>query len=286
MAASAGSPQRPLVFIFDGPVSCSKLFGRLLSTHPQLESTNGYPYLLAGSRGPETIPVTFTEATQQKLATKWQKELREEDLQRWARITYAEANSDVAASVEAITEKGKIAVVQEHAALCIKASISLPCLRQGVTNVDWRAGGDNPTRIDDEILRACVPVILVRHPALFIPSFYRKQIKEQMLDLDDEAFQLWISMDWVRILYEYFTDESSGERGNVRAPLVIDAQDIVHNTAALTAELGRALDIDPEGFQETWEPMVHEPVPEGVVASFHDRLRNSVGIERGNAEVC
>lgn len=286
MTHSDSSLEKSFIFIFDGPVSCSKLFGKLLSTHEHLQAINGYPYLLAGSRGPEQIPAKLTEATQQRLINKWQAEVREEDLARWSQMTFKQTNEDVVARVKAIKESGKVPVVQEHAALCIKADISLECLRNPYLDPATFAHS-NPTVIDDSLIRSCIPMILVRHPALFIPSFYRKQKKEEMLDLDDEAFQLWISLKWVYIMHQFL--ESPGSEGNEpaqsRTPLVVDAEDLVHNTQNLTRKLGIELGIDPGGFKETWDVSNNEPVPEGVVASFHERLRNSIGVERSDAKV-
>lgn len=288
-----GLPKKPFIFIFDGPISCSKLFGILLSTHEQLQGINGYPYLLAGSRGPEQIPAKLTEATQQRLVNKWQGEVKQEDLARWSKMTFKQTNEDVTARVKAIEDSGKLPVVQEHAALCIKADISLACLRDESLDLETFAR-DNPTVADDNLIHDCTPVILVRHPARFIPSFYRKQKKEEMLDLDDEAFQLWISLKWVYILFQFFdkavsqqqaSPAQNGEFKQSKTPVVVDAEDLVHHTNSLTRKLGAVFGIDPEGFKETWEASNDEPVPEGVVASFHDRLRNSKGVERDDAKV-
>lgn len=131
-----------------------------------------------------------------------------------------------------------------------------------------------------------IPIILIRHPALAFPSFLRVQLTERMLDIEDEAFDFWIHLQYSKYIFEYFADRHRRDPHVSPAPVVVDAEDVVHNTDRLTAKLCQLYDIPAHGVRRTWSVAGdEEPLPEGIAPMFHERLRQSVGIERGPAEV-
>ena len=67
------------------------------------------------------------------------------------------------------------------------------------------------------------------------------------LEAGDEAMMVCTTLHWSRLLFDYFRSELGKE------PIVVDAEDVVHNTKATTIKLCDLLGIDPGGVQETWE---------------------------------
>lgn len=144
----------------------------------------------------------------------------------------------------------------------------------------------NPTHIPDDILTRMIPVILIRHPALAFPSFLRVQQKEHMLDLADEAFDFWIHLEYSQYIFHYFQSLHDRAPSTAPAPVIIDAEDLVHQTDTLTAKLCELCNISQDGVRDSWNAAgADEPLPEGVVPFFHEKLRMSTSVDRGDGEV-
>lgn len=171
----------------------------------------------------------------------------------------------------------KVPFIQEHTACCIRNEFVLQSLRNGPPSPLPK----DLTYIPTKLQQSCIPVFLIRHPALAIPSFVRMQRKEDMLRLGDESFQWWISLHWSRMLYDYFSCQDS----SASKPTVVDAEDVVHNTTAVTKKLCDVFGISLDGVRETWEQGHERPLPEGTVASFIEDLRTSTGVLRGERKV-
>ena len=276
----------PFLFVFDTPRSCSNLFGKLLSTHPRLYHVQR-PYLLAASRGPERINAGVSAATQQRFVAK-RKEVPEEITERWEKMTYADANAKLTAEVESAQSQGKIAVAQEHAALCMMPDVVHAHLNNPETNCSAPVQ-TNPTVLRNDLMRRCVPIVLMRHPALSVPSCYRMHRKENMLNIDDGAFQWWISLRWIRLVHEYFgplagCNQCTDGKG-LRRPIVIDANDVVHDTTNTMVKLCSAVGIDPDGIQQTWQSSENGEIPEGAIRSFREPFLRSTGVARNGGNV-
>ncbi|KAI7237471.1 TFIIH basal transcription factor complex, subunit SSL1 [Hortaea werneckii] len=257
------------IFVFDSPRTCSNLFGKLFSADPQLDYVR-HPYLLPGIRGPEKIEANMSKETLEALGRKYGGRFSEEDLKAWCQLTYERANEEVAEKIRQAQSNGKILFAHEHSAVCVQKDVALACLRSD--NPSSFKPSMRPTPLSDAVLKSCVPAMLIRHPARIVPSLYRAETATDMLRIGDEAFTLWSTVRFTRILYEYL--ESLGNR-----PVVVDAEDLVHDTQALVGKLCHALEIDPKGVQLQWDAArPDEPLPEGVEPGFHDVLRASTGI--------
>ena len=105
-----------------------------------------------------------------------------------------------------------------------------------------------------------------------------------MLHLEDESFQWWISLHWSRMLYDAFCKPSSSVT-SVFPPVVVDAEDVVHNTTAVTGKLCDIFSVNQSGIRETWDPGFDRPLPEGTVPNFIEELRTSTGVIRKEGRV-
>lgn len=107
-----------------------------------------------------------------------------------------------------------------------------------------------------------------------------------MLNPVDEAFDFWIHFEYCKYVYDYFESMHRKYPSKAPAPVIIDAEDLVHHTEALTSKLCELFDLSKEGVRDSWAVAgADEPVPEGVVPSFHDKIRKSTGVERGDGKV-
>lgn len=110
----------------------------------------------------------------------------------------------------------------------------------------------NETVLPDEYLRTWQLAFIIRHPALAWPSMYRSNLKISKAGfIDDDgvmdASLINMSLHWTRILYDW-----SLEQPDVQAPpLVMDAQDVIHNPQAVMRFCERA-GLDTRAMQFEW----------------------------------
>lgn len=156
----------------------------------------------------------------------------------------------------------------------------------------------NPTWIPDDLYKSLSPLILIRHPARMIPSFYRTQTDVLKLHVTDEFFAVCTSLQWLRLIFDSYrkiysenddlvpnhsgyTADSMNEI--VTWPLVVDAEDVVHSTQAVAMKLCEIWDIDPSGVQYSWKATTKDEWPEDkIMSGFFDTLLKSTGVLRGN----
>lgn len=111
----------------------------------------------------------------------------------------------------------------------------------------------NQTIFPDAYLESWNPIFLVRHPARAFESIYRSIMDVSktpiVAEASEESIQKLIeshmTLSWTRDLYEWY-----GGRGF--DPIVIDAEDVVVNTEALTQRLARYIGFDGEKLQYSW----------------------------------
>ncbi|KAI7287351.1 hypothetical protein KC340_g18125, partial [Hortaea werneckii] len=134
--------------------------------------------------------------------------------------------------------------------------------------------------IPSPLLATLTPILLLRHPALSIPSSWRTESGIKKLEIDDEDFYLLTTYRWSRDLFTYLLHQSSSS--GWRKPLVIDAYDVVHRTSALTGKLCGELGLDPAGTQDSWKKLPREEWPDhSVVVAYTKDLLGSSGVDRG-----
>lgn len=123
---------------------------------------------------------------------------------------------------------------------------------------------NNKTVLPDEYLRTWQLAFIIRHPALAWPSLYRAMQKMSKAGfLDDDGVKgvsiTNMSMQWTRKLFDWCLEQPDAPV----TPLVIDANDVIHNPGAVIKFCERAgLDTgamqfewnDNEKKSDTWTP--------------------------------
>lgn len=134
----------------------------------------------------------------------------------------------------------------------------------------------NPTMIPDGLFWSMTPIILVRHPALRVPAYYRAQRPVFREQADEEVFEAMASSRWAQMVFDAYT-----ARPGARAPIVVDAQDTVHHTRPLAEKICALLDIDPKGMQYEWEAVPRGQWPsDPIMQGFFKTLLKSHGVQR------
>ena len=138
----------------------------------------------------------------------------------------------------------------------------------------------NETYVPTEIMDTLTPIFVIRHPILMVDSQYRTGLPVMDIHPSDEDFHLLNTLRWCRILYDYF--EAKGQK-----PVIVEAQDFIYKTKALTDKLCNTVGIDPEGMVEKWEPFPYQEYLDHKIAiAYTGDLWRSTGVERRAAEVC
>ncbi len=139
----------------------------------------------------------------------------------------------------------------------------------------------NPTVLPDSFLLGMTPLILFRHPALMIPSFYRAAQKGNMdISIHDEDWPVNASLRWLRLVYDWYASNATGN--SARSVIVIDSDDLI-NSPGFTSRLFTSLGFDEQHLQTSWEqkPDAFRADKGHMVNSFKSTLWDSTGIIRG-----
>jgi hypothetical protein len=94
------------------------------------------------------------------------------------------------------------------------------------------------------------------------------------VEIEDKDLQTFCSQRYYRCLFDLLSEQG-------RTPLVVDADDLLYETARVTTKLCTALDLDPAQMEESWEAMPEEERPENaVMRAFKSTIHESTDIER------
>ena len=105
------------------------------------------------------------------------------------------------------------------------------------------AARTNPTVLPDSFLESMTPLILFRHPALMIPSFYRAAQKGKLeISIADEDWPVNASLRWLRLVYDWYAHHAPGTN-TTSVIIVIDSDDLI-NSPGFTPRLCARLGID------------------------------------------
>lgn len=100
----------------------------------------------------------------------------------------------------------------------------------------------NKTILSDEYLRTWKLGFIIRHPALAFASLYRAMLKLQEIGaLKPESFHYAVdtnmNLQWTRLLYDWCEEQrdaaSSEAERRFREPVLLDANDVIHNPDAV-----------------------------------------------------
>ncbi|KAI7369572.1 hypothetical protein KC354_g1833 [Hortaea werneckii] len=276
------NPRR--IFVFDNPRTCSHLFSKLFANHPELQLLY-HPFLPAALYGPERYQQKTKHcAAADEVQREWG---TSEEFREWNVVTYESANRKLVEEIEAAERQNKSIFCSEHLNALMKHDRMLSHLRSPNRNHQnpppVEPTPENPTNIPSPLLATFTPILLLRHPALSIPSSWRTESGIKKLEIDDEDFYLLTTYRWSRDLLTYLLHQSASS--GWRKPIVIDAYDIVHQTGALTGKLCGELGLDPAGTQESWKKLPREQWPDhSVVVAYTKDLLGSSGVHRGSGK--
>jgi hypothetical protein len=138
---------------------------------------------------------------------------------------------------------------------------------------------ENPTLLSSSFLATLSPVILIRHPAKIIPSFYRASRDTLGSTVIDEDFPVNASLRWLRLIFDWYEEYYCISKIEQR-PIVIDAEDMINDSRNVAGKLCAMTGLDPIHVQYSWAQTTDECDPNRE--RFLSTLRNSTGIIRGN----
>lgn len=134
----------------------------------------------------------------------------------------------------------------------------------------------NPTVLPNDFLATFLPVILIRHPAKIIPSYYRVSRDAHGTTVFDEDFPMNASLRWLRLIFDWY--EECYRISKIERPIVIDAEDMINDSHYVTEKFCAMTGLDPKHVQYSWAEATEACGP--VRAKFMSTLRNSTGIIR------
>lgn len=267
--------------LFDNPRTTCQVFYKLFQSHPQIawgrfyHGFNGYQAF-----GPNRVTTKLRHSDRVEKASLefWVKPYEEdEEVQKLYPPVLEDALRKFEDDIEGSEGEGKVFFGKEHNLFLIKQEIILETLRREDKDTVFPAREENPTYIPDDLLRTLKPIILIRHPQLMIGSLWRAQQELTQMEPWDEDFEFQITLKWTRILYDYYKDQLGIE------PVVLDSEDFIYNTKAVTDRLCEMYGLDPEGVKVTWDPLPKEYWPKSEVArTYLGHMLASKGVERGS----
>lgn len=121
-------------------------------------------------------------------------------------------------------------------------------------------GIENPTRsalnltsMPDEFLLTWYPTVLIRHPAMMLPSLYRTCLADFEVDgfkrPSNQPMAVETTMKWARGLYDFYSAHF-GEGS--QWPIVLDADDVMTHPE-LVAKYAQLAGLDPDKVRFSWD---------------------------------
>lgn len=189
--------------------------------------------------------------------------------------TFEKNAADLEMRIKAAREEGKVPMANEHWMLCTKMEFVHGFTRGQRKDFGDLGAGGNPTWIPDNLFQELRPVILIRHPCLAINSNYRDSLKFTQMRTGDEDFDMMSGNAGLRAFFDFFKSQG-------RDPIVVDPEDLLWRIDDLQKNLGKALNLDPNGLSDTWEPLSENELSKlyPLVAALTRNILESSGIER------
>ncbi|KAI7157252.1 hypothetical protein KC349_g5731 [Hortaea werneckii] len=265
-AANGTAKAHKPVMLFTNPRTASNLLQKLLSNQDAFEHS-GYIFfdasfnmlfqLLNNGRAKDAAP------------EEWQKHMD----------AYQACFEKLLATIEEHKQQGRATFHKEHIDLMvdpIKLFEAAYPDDEGPNLVVRYPGQESPPKstsplcLPDGFLTSVLPVILIRNPALMVPSFYRAQ-NDCKIDLDSAHFKCFMDLRWTWQLYDWYCSQGI-------TPIVVDG-DAVMKQPAVVRKLCEMCGMDPDKILWEWE---QEEAPENPLANrFKSTLINSKGIISG-----
>jgi hypothetical protein len=122
----------------------------------------------------------------------------------------------------------------------------------------------NPTMFPDEFFDSWKPFMLIRHPALTFPSFYRASKEGFGANITDRWVVQGNSYRMDRTMYDWYQQRIIAIGESRKAilegdswPVILDMQDMINNKAVME-KFCLMMQLDPEHLRYEWEPAPKE----------------------------
>lgn len=165
--------------------------------------------------------------------------------------TYESDRLQYLKDIEEAETQGKVAIANEHWFCVFKKELVIQLVRDEIKEPS--KFGNNPTVIPDDIFDTLIPVILIRHPAISVGSYYRSALANGSSRPGDEDFDMCIINRSLRMLFDWY-------KARGYQPAVVDGEDILWRTDEMAKNVGAKLGFDPASLQDEWEPAPKEEV--------------------------
>ncbi|KAL0572882.1 hypothetical protein V5O48_009076 [Marasmius crinis-equi] len=135
----------------------------------------------------------------------------------------------------------------------------------------------NPTYIPDRLFITFKPVLIIRHPALAIPSYLRAAAVLGGTVFDEDMV-VETQYKWQRLIYDCYKAwyDSKGMSGAF--PVVIDGDKLINDTQSQMTRLCELIGVEPSGIQYSWD--VKDQFENKVSESFIGTIGRSTGVIR------
>lgn len=251
------------IMVFDMMRLRSHLFFRFMCTNPTIEPVY-HPWIMSNLFGPERITLHFLDSPAVKDWNDGYESIRT------IQNTYAGDTKELERAVEEVAQKGKIALINEHCHWVVRQDIVIDMMYKGKTYTHEDVG-TNPTRLPDWIFETMTPVILIRHPVLYVQSEYVVALAAIPWRPGDKGFSTICSMRFSRLLFDSL-------RAHGRQPIVVDGEDLLWRTQELSTGLCEKLSLQPGSLKDSWEPMEGHADP--LLKAYTSTIFESQGIQK------
>lgn len=172
--------------------------------------------------------------------------------------------------------KGKIPVAKEHTQNVHKQEITFASIRNEPVDIPVSS---NPTVIPDHIFATLTPLFIIRKPVFSVPSNYIAAVDTTAIRPGGEDWKLMNAVPLQRQLFDHFCKRDG------HPPFVVDGDDVIWRNEEVRDKLAQFLDIDPQGFSQTWQPVPEDERSEDTMLRyFLQTIDDSTGIERNSEE--
>lgn len=209
--------------------------------------------------------------------------------------TYQDAFEQMQKAVGDIEAQGKVPMIKEPIydiadPSVVAANLDIPgrivghipkCVESKKNDFVSKALHPNPTVLPDYFMHTVYPVILIRHPALMIPSYYRISKEAHGATVDDEDFPINVTFRWSRLIFDYYRTINGADKPGIQAT-VLDSSRMLGNPEEVMTKVCEAAGLDAGQLQFQWTQVLEEQkgkVSEGTMAFRRDFLL-STGVER------
>lgn len=232
-AANGTAKAHKPVMLFTNPRTASNLLQKLLTKQDAFEHS-GYIFFDASFN--MLFQLLNSGPAKDAAPEEWQKHMD----------AYQACFERLLATIEEHKQQGRATFHKEHIDLMVdpiklfKAAYpddDGPNLVVRYPGQETPSKSTSPLCLPDDFLTSILPVILIRNPALMVPSFYRAQ-NDCKIDLDSAHFRCFMELQWTWQLYDWYCIQGI-------TPIVVDGDDVMKQPAVVR-KLCEMCGMDPD----------------------------------------